>query len=88
MSLVKKYSQMTEEQRKELFKQAFEAKQKLQEKLKEKEKELEKMQHQVCVFISYIYNVVYSSMHMKTVKIRTEREREREGLLRCQSSAY
>uniref|UniRef100_A0A8B8BMY6 Poly [ADP-ribose] polymerase n=1 Tax=Crassostrea virginica TaxID=6565 RepID=A0A8B8BMY6_CRAVI len=47
MSLVKKYSQMTEEERKELFKQAFEAKQKLQEKLKEKEKELEKMQHQV-----------------------------------------
>uniref|UniRef100_A0A8B8BUY0 Poly [ADP-ribose] polymerase n=1 Tax=Crassostrea virginica TaxID=6565 RepID=A0A8B8BUY0_CRAVI len=54
MSLVKKYSQMTEEQRKELIKQAFEAKQKLQEelketqdKVKEKEKELEKMQHQV-----------------------------------------
>ena len=59
MSLVKKYSQMTEEQRKELIKQAFEAKEKLQEelketqdKVKEKEKELEKMQHQVCVFIS------------------------------------
>ena len=59
MSLVKKYSQMTEEQRKELIKQAFEAKQKLQEelketqdKVKEKEKELEKMQHQVCMFNS------------------------------------
>ena len=59
MSLVKKYSQMTEEQRKELIKQAFEAKEKLQEelketqdKVKEKEKELEKMQHQVCMFNS------------------------------------
>lgn len=54
MSLVKKYSQMSEKERKELIKQAFEAKQKLQEeleetkdKVKEKEKELEKMQHQV-----------------------------------------
>ncbi|XP_062589325.1 uncharacterized protein LOC134250975 [Saccostrea cucullata] len=54
MSLVKKYSQMTEDERKELIKQAFEAKQKLQEelketkdKVKEKEKELEQMQQKV-----------------------------------------
>lgn len=57
MSLVKKYSQMSEAERKKLIKQAFEAKQKLQEelketqeKVKEKEKELEKMQHQVTIF--------------------------------------
>lgn len=52
--LVKSYSKMTEEERKELIKKAFEAKKQLQEELRqtkeqmaEKDKELKKLQDQV-----------------------------------------
>ncbi|XP_045169852.2 uncharacterized protein LOC123532470 [Mercenaria mercenaria] len=54
MSLVKSYSKMSEEERKELIKKAFEAKKKLQEELektkeevKKKEQEVEKLNKQV-----------------------------------------
>ena len=55
MSLVKSYSKMTEDERKELIKKAFEAKAKLQKELKEtkeevkkKEQEVEKLTKEVC----------------------------------------
>lgn len=42
MSLVKNYSEMTEDERKELIKKAFEAKKQLEEELKETKKEMKK----------------------------------------------
>lgn len=78
MSLVKKYSQMSEAERKELIKQAFEAKQKLQDelketqdKVKEKEKELEKMQHQVSIFspsLSFSSHLSIDTMYSPRIK--------------------
>ena len=54
MSLVKSYSKMTEDERKDLIKKAFEAKKKLEEelnetktKMKEKDQKLQKLQDQV-----------------------------------------
>ncbi|XP_052247790.1 uncharacterized protein LOC127855914 [Dreissena polymorpha] len=47
MSLVKSYSKMTEEERKELIKKAFEAKQKLQEELEATKKEVKKKEEEV-----------------------------------------
>ena len=66
MSLVKSYSQMSEDERKELIKKAFEAKQKLQkeleetkDKMKEKDKELQKLQDEVWVdiYFSHIHRI-------------------------------
>ena len=47
MSLVKSYSKMTEEERKELIKKAFEAKAKLQKELKETKDEVKKKEQEV-----------------------------------------
>ena len=47
MSLVKSYSKMTEDERKELIKKAFEAKAKLQKELKETKDEVKKKEQEV-----------------------------------------
>lgn len=87
MSLVKKYSQMSEAERKELIKQAFEAKQKLQDelketqdKVKEKEKELEKMQHQVSSGLLLVEGEKEALEGTKTVYFKLMAERNhKEG---------
>lgn len=47
MSLVKSYSQMSEEERKELIKKAFEAKKQLQEELEKTKEEVKKKAEEV-----------------------------------------
>ena len=68
MSLVKSYSKMSEEERKELIKKAFEAKKKLEDELektkeevKKKSQEVEKLNKQV--FKSGIFFVLFYSRY-------------------------
>ncbi|ESP03210.1 hypothetical protein LOTGIDRAFT_171695 [Lottia gigantea] len=77
MSLVKSYSQMSEEERKELIKKAFEAKQKLQEELEvtkkqvaEKAKEVDKLQAQVTTCLLLVEGEK-EAMEGKTLKLFT-----------------
>ncbi|KAK3108084.1 hypothetical protein FSP39_000847 [Pinctada imbricata] len=87
MSLVKSYSQMSEEERKELIKKAFEAKQKLQkelqetkDKMKEKDKELQNLQNEVNKGILFVEGEKEALEGTKTVYFTLQAERSyKEG---------
>ncbi|XP_033761484.1 uncharacterized protein LOC117343249 [Pecten maximus] len=82
MSLVKSYSKMSEEERKELIKKAFEAKLKLQKELKEtldevksKDKELQKLQDQVSTGLLLVEGEKEALEGSKTVHFSLQAER-------------
>ncbi|XP_069111870.1 uncharacterized protein [Argopecten irradians] len=82
MSLVKSYSKMSEEERKELIKKAFEAKMKLQKELKEtkdevksKERELQKLQDQVSTGLILVEGEKEALEGTKTVRFSLQAER-------------